>query len=110
MLHSMRREHEMVAVGRAASILAKYCPKLKKIYVDVKIKSVDIPTEADSFFTGHCVNSGGCGGWPGARGCSSGAIWGISNVSRIGSSYRLKEWESARWVVRRILYFARHKF
>ena len=34
MLHSMHREHDVAAVERAVSTLAKYCRKLKKIYVD----------------------------------------------------------------------------
>ena len=35
MLQSMHREHVVAAVERAVSTLATYCPKLKKIYVDV---------------------------------------------------------------------------
>ncbi len=34
MLEAMHREHDVAAVGRAVSYLAKYCRKLKKIYVD----------------------------------------------------------------------------
>ena len=34
MLQAMHREHDVVAVERAVSYLAKYCRKLKKIYVD----------------------------------------------------------------------------
>jgi radical SAM superfamily enzyme YgiQ (UPF0313 family) len=34
MLEAMHREHDVAAVERAVSALAKYCRKLKKIYVD----------------------------------------------------------------------------
>ncbi len=34
MLRAMHREHDVAAVERAVSYLAKYCRKLKKIYVD----------------------------------------------------------------------------
>ena len=34
MLEAMHREHDVAAVERAVSYLAKYCRKLKKIYVD----------------------------------------------------------------------------
>ena len=34
MLQAMHREHDVAAVERAVSYLAKYCRKLKKIYVD----------------------------------------------------------------------------
>jgi B12-binding domain/radical SAM domain protein len=34
MLEAMHREHDVAAVERAVSSLAKYCQKLKKIYVD----------------------------------------------------------------------------
>jgi len=34
MLEAMHREHDVAAVERAVSSLAKYCSKLKKIYVD----------------------------------------------------------------------------
>jgi len=34
MLEAMHREHDVAAVERAVSCLAKYCSKLKKIYID----------------------------------------------------------------------------
>jgi B12-binding domain/radical SAM domain protein len=54
MLEAMHREHDVASVERAVTCLAKYCRKLKKIYVDF-IAGLPDETEQDEILSQHLM-------------------------------------------------------